>query len=147
MMRPGILESNQFDVICMFQVFDHIADPGSLLRECYKALKPGGLLLCLNHDVAAFSARLLGEKSPIIDIEHTYLYGKDTIQKIFKEHGFQTKEVGSAVNTISISYLSQLIPFPYKLKMSLISFLQNQSIGKLDLLVRLGNLYAIGQKP
>jgi SAM-dependent methyltransferase len=147
MMRPGILESNQLDVICMFQVFDHIADPDALLSECCKALKPGGLLLCLNHNVAAFSARLFGEKSPIIDIEHTYLYSKDTIQKILRKNGFQLKEVGSTVNIISISYLCQLVPFPNKFKISLISFLKNQSIGKINMLARLGNLYVIAQKP
>jgi SAM-dependent methyltransferase len=147
MMRPGILESNQLDVICMFQVFDHIADPDVLLSECFKALKSGGLLLCLNHNVGAVSARLLGEKSPIIDIEHTYLYTKDTIQKILRKNGFQIKEVGSASNIISTSYLCQLFPFPNKFKKSLISFLQNRSIGSINLSVRLGNLYAIAQKP
>jgi SAM-dependent methyltransferase len=68
MMRPGLFGRGQFDVICMFQVLDHIADPAGLLAECYHVLKPGGLILCINHNIEAISARLLRNRSPIVDI-------------------------------------------------------------------------------
>ncbi|HEY8311651.1 MAG TPA: class I SAM-dependent methyltransferase, partial [Gemmatimonadaceae bacterium] len=88
-MHPGLFAPDSFDVICLFQVFDHIPNPGEFLDHCFEVLKPGGLVLCLNHNVAAVSARLLKERSPIIDIEHTYLYSPTTIQRIFSDHGFQ----------------------------------------------------------
>jgi len=145
-LRPGLLQPEQFDIICMFQVFDHIAAPCIFLDECRKALKQGGGILCLNHNVAALSARLLGESSPIIDIEHTFLYSKATIRRIFTDHGFKVRQVGSAVNTYSLRYLIQLLPLPKGLKESILSIFRSHSFGSTKMPVRLGNLFLIAQK-
>ncbi len=145
-LRPGLLPSGQFSLICMFQVFDHIADPNAFLEECCRALKPGGGILCLNHDVEALSARLMGERSPIIDIEHTYLYSKNTIRQIFSAHGFSVVETGTASNTYSLRYLFQLLPLPKQLKNSLLSMLRSQPAGNIKCTIPLGNLYLIAQK-
>lgn len=59
-MRPGIFEPEKFNVVCMFQVFDHLSSPREVLQECFRVLKPGGLLLCLNHNVDSVSAKILG---------------------------------------------------------------------------------------
>jgi len=147
MLRPGLLQTDYFDLICMFQVFDHIDHPGMLLDECYKALKPGGGILFLNHDVKALTARLLGERSPIIDIEHTYLYDPSTIQKIATQHGFLVTEVGPAVNRISLRYLVHLLPLPNGVKISLLKTLHDSPIGKITFQLHLGNLYMVVKKP
>ena len=81
-LRPGLFPPETFDAVCLFQTFDHISDPGSLLDECRRLLKPGGLMLCFNHNIAAASARLLGERSPIIDIEHTFLQSQDHLEAL-----------------------------------------------------------------
>ena len=52
-MRPGLFAAERFDVICLFQVFDHIPDPSGLLAECHRILRPGGAVLALNHNVEA----------------------------------------------------------------------------------------------
>jgi len=145
-LHPGLLPEEQFDLICMFQVFDHIDAPGMLLDECMRALKPGGGILFLNHDVSALSARLMGECSPIIDIEHTFLYDQTTTQKIVTQHGFKVKAVGAVTNTISLRYLFHLLPLPKKIKMSLLSNLQKNPFGKITFPIQLGNLYLVAQK-
>jgi SAM-dependent methyltransferase len=146
-MRPGLFEPEQFDVICMFQVLDHIPDPGSLLDECLSVLKPGGLMLCVNHNVEAVSARVLKDRSPIIDIEHTYLYSPTTISRLFVAHGFRVKRVGSVYNSYCIYYLTRLVPLPAMLKNTVLTLLKGNPIGHTRLSVPLGNLYLIAQKP
>jgi SAM-dependent methyltransferase len=146
-MRPGIFEANRFDVICLFQVFDHISDPGALLAECYRILRPGGFLLCLNHNIEAISARLLKERSPIIDIEHTYLFSPDTISRIMLAHGFQIRDVGSARNSYTLHYLTRLVPMPIVIKHAALAWLRNSFVGRIRLRVPLGNLFIISCKP
>src|SRR3989442_339487 len=92
-MRPGLFAPNSFDAIAMFQTFDHIPDPNALLDECISVLKPGGVLLCVHHNVEAASAKLLGERSPIIDVEHPFLYSPPTMTRIASDHGFPVVEV------------------------------------------------------
>ncbi len=118
----------------------------TVINECCRALRRGGGILCFNHDVQALSARLLGERSPIIDIEHTYLYSKATIRKIFQAHGFIVREISSGTNIYTLRYLFQLLPIPEKIKGAFLSLLPNLSIGRMKLQVRLGNLYLVAQK-
>ena len=145
-MRPGLL-SARVDTIGMFQVFDHIPNPNEFLATCSEVLIPGGLILCFNHNVEAASARILGEKSPIIDIEHTYLYSPNTIRKLFQKNGFKVLEVGSARNYTSLMSILRLIPFPRNFKLKLLSFLEQWPVlSRVSMSLPLGNLYLIAQK-
>jgi SAM-dependent methyltransferase len=146
-MRPGLLEAEQFDVICMFQVLDHIFNPGPLIDECFNTLKPGGLMLCINHNIEAISARLLKDRSPIIDIQHTYLYSPDTMRRFLLAHHFQIREVGPVSNRYSLYYLLRLVPLPIRLKRIILASIRNKLIGQMTLALPLGNLYLIAQKP
>lgn len=146
MMRPDLL-TQKVSAICMFQLFDHIPNPKEFLAACAEALLPGGLILCFNHNVTAFSAKVLGEKSPIIDIEHTFLYSPDTIRNLFQKNGYKVLEVGSAWNFVSLLSVLRLFPLPRNLKAKLIAFLERMpSLGQIRLFLPLGNLYLIAQK-
>jgi SAM-dependent methyltransferase len=102
-MRPGLFRAAEFDVICLFQVLDHLPDPGQVVDECHRVLKPGGLMLCLNHNVEALSARILGSLSPIVDVEHTFLYSPRTIARLLGQHGFTVRRVGRVTNTYGLA--------------------------------------------
>lgn len=144
--KPGQFRANFFDVICCFQTFDHIPNPNSLLKECYQILNKGGIILFFNHDVGAWQNRFMAEKSPIIDIEHTYLYDKQTMRKIFKKHKFEDLKVKSAFNIHHLSYWLHLFPFPNGIKIPLIKFLDKTGLGKLKLKLNPGNLVLYAQK-
>jgi SAM-dependent methyltransferase len=146
-MRPGLFDPESFDVICMFQVFDHISDPGPLLDECFCILKPGGFVLILNHNIQALSARVLGERSPIIDIEHTYLYGPRTLSRLVQAHRFVVHDFGAVWNHYTLRYLVRLIPICESIKQRLLKVLSNSMLGRIPLLLPLGNLYLVARKP
>lgn len=146
MMRPGLFEEATFDAVCLLQVFDHLPDPAGVLAESFRVLKPGGLVLILNHNIHAVSARLLGERSPIIDLEHTYLYSPATLSRLARDQRFTVCETGSVWNSYTLRYLMRLVPFPVGLKSRLIAFLAGNPLGGLQLSVPLGNLYLIARK-
>jgi len=146
MMRPGLI-SQRVDSIGMFQLFDHIPNPNEFLATCSDALIPGGLILCFNHNIQAVSARVLGERSPIIDIEHTFLYSPGTIRKLFEKNGFKVLEVGFALNFVNALSLLRLIPLPRNFKTRLLSLLEHRPrLGQVNLSLPLGNLFIIAQK-
>ena len=146
MLRPGLFPPETFSVICMFQTFDHIAEPNVLLAECVRLLQPGGAMLCLNHNVEALSSRILKEKSPIIDIEHTYLYSPRTMKQLFEQHGLRVLEVGPAWNTMRLYSLFRLFPMPRDFKGKFLDFLSRSHLGEIRFTIPLGNLYIIAQK-
>jgi SAM-dependent methyltransferase len=145
MMRPNLFAEASFDVVCLFQVFDHLPDPVGVLAETHRVLKPGGLVLILNHNINALSARLLGERSPIIDLEHTYLYSATTLARLAGDQGFSTLETGAVFNDYTLHYLTRLVPFPRFLKRPLLAVLRGTPLGTLRVSVPLGNLYLIAR--
>jgi SAM-dependent methyltransferase len=146
-MRPGLFPGETFDVVCMFQVLDHLSEPGDVLRECLCVLRPGGLLLCLNHDVEALSARLLGERSPIVDVQHAYLYSQPTLRLLFERSGFVVRKAGRAFNNYEVDYLVRLAPLPHKPKRVLASLLRMTRLGRLRVRFPIGNQYLVAERP
>jgi SAM-dependent methyltransferase len=146
-MRPGLFSSESFEYVCLFQVFDHFPDPAELVAECFRLLRPGGVVLALNHNISAVTARLLGEMSPIVDIEHTFLYSPATMTRIFSGVGFEVVEAGAAWNSLSLFHLIRLLPLTARPKQVALSLLKRLGVDRWTLRVPLGNLYQIARKP
>lgn len=147
MFEPGLFKENTFDAVALFQVFDHLPNPNETLEEILQVLKPGGVVLAINHNVGALGSRLLKSRCPIIDIEHTYLYDKKTMAKFFKKKSFKVLRVFSVTNHYSLSYWCQLMPLGKTLKKALMHFLKKTGVGKIEIPLRVGNLGLIAQKP
>jgi len=144
--QERLFSAESFDVICLFQVLDHLAQPAAVLDEVRNLLRPGGLLLTIQHNAEALSARLLRERSPIVDIEHTYLYSPDTLSRLCEKSGLRVLQTGGSWNRYSLSYLAHLTPLNTALKQRVTGLLRALGIGKLPLWVPLGNFFLIAQR-
>jgi SAM-dependent methyltransferase len=144
--REGLFSEGSFDVVCLFQVMDHLADPVGVLSEVRALLRPGGLLLVIQHNASAVSARLLGERSPIVDIEHTYLYTPDTLSRLCGKTGFAVLDAGASWNRYSLSYLAHLMPFGDSVRRGVGGLLSALRLGELPLWVPLGNFFLIARR-
>ncbi len=139
-------EPDSFDVICAFQVFDHVPDPAGMLRACFRHLRPGGLALFINHDSGALTNRLLGERSPIVDVEHTALYDRRTMRRILQKTGFGVREVFAVKNTHPLAYWVRLAPLPSVVKGPVLKVLERSAVGEIAVPLFAGNLGAIATK-
>jgi SAM-dependent methyltransferase len=145
-MRQGLFAPGSFDMVCMFQVFDHFPDPRGVLNACHEVLRTGGLVLAINHNMEAMSARLLGERSPIFDIEHTFLWSGGTMSQVFSAAGFEVLKAGSVLNRFSLAYLAHLSPLPAVLKRHTLACLEATGLARLPLSLPLGNLFLVARK-
>ena len=144
--RPGLFEDNSFDVICFFHVLDHLIDPNSFLNACNKILKPNGLILAIQHDVDAWSAKLLGKRSPIFDVIHIHLFNQETLRRIFEKNGFATQETGGIRNIFSIRHCIKLSPLSGQTKKFVLRLLEATGIANLNLRLKAGNLRIVARK-
>lgn len=144
--RKGQFSKETIDLVCLFQVLDHIPDPNSFLKECRRILKKGGVLLCINHDVDSLSAKFLGENSPIFDIEHTYLYSKNTLRRIFLKNSYLVEDIFNVSNRYPFSYWLRMFPLPYNFKRLLLKVLKSLGILDKKVWISAGNIGIVVKK-
>jgi SAM-dependent methyltransferase len=133
-----------FDLICCFQTLDHLSDPLGILRTCHAKLKPGGLLYVIVHDADGLQARLFGEKSPIIDVEHVYLFNRRTLPLAVEKAGFTKAPAFPIRNSYPLSYWAEHAPIPFK--GSVLSLLKATGLGGLELAIPAGNIGIVARK-
>lgn len=146
-MKPGLIPDNSYDAVTMFHVLDHLPDPLETVKTCALALKPSGTFIVAVHNCESWSAKIFKNKSPIVDVEHTYLYSMKTIKKLFETAGLVNIKIGAYNNYYSLAYLLHLIPISNRVKLAILN-------GPLEILVRnirvsvpLGNMWASADKP
>ena len=129
-----------------FMTLEHVAEPAALIRECFQLLRAGGLIACVVHDWRAWNNRVLGRRSPIIDIEHLQLFSKASVRELYRRSGFVDIECRSFWNRYRIGYWNRLLPTPSFLKRGLDIALRGTRVGRLRVPMNVGNLIAIACK-
>jgi hypothetical protein len=126
---------------------EHVRDPLDIAQSAYRLLKPGGAFLSVTHDYRSPVNRLLGRRSPIIDIEHMQLFSRRSVSALLERAGYAQVEARPFANRYSMRYWNRLMPFPAGLKKSLNAALAASGLGRIKLALRVGNTAAVGFKP
>lgn len=95
--HPGPLEKvgfpeSDFDVVSGFYVIEHLPDPMAFLKECYRILKPGGLLLLRYPHTTPIKnlLRFLGIENRLYDLPaHLSDFSPEMIQQCLEKAGFK----------------------------------------------------------
>jgi len=144
--RDGLFRPGSCSLVCAFQVLDHLARPGEAVEACRNVLKPGGVAFFLNHDAAAWTNRLLGRRSPIIDIEHIYLFDRKTISMLFEAAGFDVLRTFRVVDRHPLAYWLRLAPLPRWCSGPLIGGLDRLGAGGRPVAWKAGNLAIVARR-
>jgi hypothetical protein len=100
------------------------------------------MIVC--HDRRAPLNRLLGMRSPIIDIEHLQLFSQASARSLLERAGFEGVEVRRIANRYPLHYWLKLAPLPRRLKGALVGGARRGSLRSLSLSLPVGNLSVTG---
>lgn len=139
-------KKDSFSLVSCFQTLEHLYEPLGLMKEVYQVLKPGGATFIIFHNLRSFSAKMLGLKSPIYDIEHLQLFSFKSMQKLMQESGFVDVKIRMVHNRYPLNYWVKLFPMSISLKRRLLAALTSTGLGKVPIIISAGNLAAIGFK-
>lgn len=90
--------SERYDVITMWDVFEHIPDPHPFLDVVFARLAPGGLLFLQVPNSGALAPQVLHERCNMFDgLEHVCLYDPATIRRIAEDRGHALLDIGSVI--------------------------------------------------
>jgi SAM-dependent methyltransferase len=152
LIREGVFAEDDFppasfDLICCFQTLEHVPDPRALAGSCARLLRPGGALALVTHDYTAPLNRLLGRRSPIIDIEHLQIFCPASLDRLLRDAGLTAQQIRAFSNRYPLRYWLRLAPLPGRAKRAIAAALAFLRLDRVRLGVNVGNLLAIGRKP
>ena len=127
-------------------IIEHFENPNSFIRDVYKILKPGGLLIGIAHDEKHFLARLLKNKHPIINDEHISVFDKNTLKQIMQKNNFKVMKINNLKNYYSIEYWLTMTPIYDFFKKTSLFILKILRLNKKLIGVKAGNIYIISKK-
>jgi SAM-dependent methyltransferase len=142
--REQDFSPESFDLICCFMTMEHVSRPGELARAAFRLLRPGGAFVTVTHDYRSSVNRLLGRRSPIIDIEHLQLFSKRSIREMFARSGYADIAVRDFSNRYSVRYWVRLSPIPSPLKKVVLSAINFFGARDVKLTFNVGNMIASG---
>jgi len=150
-LREGIFEEknfapDSFDLVCCFMTMEHVRDPNIVASAAYRLLRPGGAFVTVTHDYRSLVNRLLGKRSPIIDIEHMQLFSGHSVRYLFENTGYADITVSAFVNTYSLRYWMRLAPLPRGIKSVASNLMASLRGDNVKLGVNVGNLITTGFK-
>jgi len=100
--------AHSFDMVCLWDVIEHLPDPKSALIEIRKLLKPNGVLLINFPDIGTWQAKLAGKKFWWILSVHLHHFSKSTIRGICQHTGFEVFHFQRYWQTLEFGYLERM---------------------------------------
>lgn len=106
--------SEKFDAITLWDVFEHIKDGYSFLKEARKSLRPSGLVFVQSPSRDALAARILQSQCNMFDgLEHVNLFGIDSLEKLCERAGYEVVSYETVIAEIGVinNYLEYDDPY------------------------------------
>lgn len=151
--RPLILQGmfdadlrpkESLDLVTCFQTIEHVPDPLQLVRDARELLVPGGLLVIVCHDRRSPVNRLLGLRSPIVDIEHLQIFSPASATELLRRGGIRELGRRAIRNRYPIRYWARLSPLPDRPQAKLDALLERSGLAGRSLTLPVGNLIVWG---
>lgn len=102
--------TQQFDVITMTGLIEHVTDPTRMLTRCRSLLKPGGVLLLETPNSGSTLAKGLGALwPPYAPVEHIHLFSDKSMRMALEKCGFNNVTIRPHWKTLPVSYVYEMM--------------------------------------
>lgn len=145
--REGDYAPGSFDLVCCFMTLEHVKEPREIAESVLRLLKPGGAFVTVTHDYQSTVNRLLGRRSPIIDVEHMQLFSPRSIAELYRRSGYVDVAVKPFANRYALAYWTRLLPLPPKFKRAAIRALSIIGLDRWKVSCNVGNMVSVGFRP
>lgn len=95
----------QYDVVTLWDVVEHFADPREELKDALKLVRPGGRVYLSTIDAGSLLARVMGGQWPWLMDMHLFYFGRRTLAMLLEEVGFHVTDARTYTHIISADYL------------------------------------------
>jgi 2-polyprenyl-3-methyl-5-hydroxy-6-metoxy-1,4-benzoquinol methylase len=138
----------RFDVVTLWDVVEHLADPRRDLAHAFELLRPGGRLHVSTIDAASPIARALGARWPWLMDMHLVYFDRRTLPRLLEEVGFRVVSRRLYTHTVSAGYLVRKLAASFPAAAPLLRTLGRAVPATLPVPVNLGdNMVVTAERP
>jgi 2-polyprenyl-3-methyl-5-hydroxy-6-metoxy-1,4-benzoquinol methylase len=138
------LKKETFDVVTMWDVIEHFADPAAELAQAYDLLTPGGVIAVHTMNVESLAARLLGPRWPWLMDMHLHYFSPRTLAQMLQKVGFDVIWAGAQGRYLRLGYLvTRLRGFNGALGRFAAAVVERFALAEKPLPVNFGDLFTI----
>jgi dolichol-phosphate mannosyltransferase len=97
-------DTKPFDIVCSWDVLEHVSDPRRELELVSSKLRTGGIYAFSTLDYGNWVPRLLGERWPWLMDMHLYYFDQKVMKQMLERAGFKVLDVHSYCHIITADY-------------------------------------------
>lgn len=103
----GQFPDSFFDIITLWDVFEHLPSPIDTLAVIFKILKPGGLLVITTPNIDSWSSKFFGKFWAGWEVpRHYHVYSPQLLRSLLQKTGFDFSKFASFTGNFGSSLLS-----------------------------------------
>ncbi len=113
-LEKGLFPENTFDAVTMWDVFEHLSDPGSILEIIRTILKPGGIVSMIVPNSDSLAGRIMREQCNMFrGSKHLNIFNPSNLTWILNQHEYKVNHIESLIAEISAinNYLTYQHPY------------------------------------
>jgi ubiquinone/menaquinone biosynthesis C-methylase UbiE len=136
-----------FDVVSMFDVFEHLPEPRETLSEIQRIMKPGGILAINFPAIDSYFAKIMGSHWCLLLEDHLNYFSKKTLTKMLDKYGFKVLFFKRHWQDLTLKYLVEIsCSFSPKLSKTLAAIVKFLHLGKISLRYYIGQATVLAKK-
>ncbi len=96
---------SNFDAVTMWDVLEHVPNPGEFLRKALSLLRPGGLLIANVPNLDSWQARIMLKRWPLLLPEHLNYFNRESLARCGARSGARLIAQGTRPVNFSVGYI------------------------------------------
>ena len=145
-LTPGMFPDASFDVITLWDVIEHVAQPAEVLSTVHRMLKPEGQLLVNYPDYGSWMARLLGRRWPFLLSVHLLYYTRATMTRQLQHAGFTPLRIQPHFQALKLGYILKRMEPYLALSRPLRSMVEGIGLGGVAVTYNMGQTLVVARK-
>ena len=108
----SVLDSNladklgKRDIICMFDVIEHLPNPDDTFRIIDQIIEPNGLILLTTGNIDSIIAKLFGKNWRLMTPpQHTFFYSKNTLKYLLERYNYEVLFIDAPSKLVPIGLM------------------------------------------
>ena len=108
-LATAVFPKKSFDIITLFDVFEHVDNPVKILDDVRSLLKPDGIIVIATGNTASIWAKLAKHHWTFyIPPQHLYFFNRQNISTLLEKNHFKPLTIGKIGKWLSMEYVLHL---------------------------------------